>query len=53
MLQNLKSFLIAFLTGIVVFGLCAVLILSAFTKDEEDVTEQDTVVTQEVVSSQE
>ncbi len=28
MLQNLKNFLIAFVTGLIVFGICAVLIIN-------------------------
>ena len=31
MLQNLKNFLIAFLTGLIVFGLCAILVLSTIS----------------------
>ena len=52
MLQNLKNFLIAFLTGIVVFGICAVLILSTFTGDKENVSD-DSAEVQEQTQSEE
>lgn len=40
MLQNLKSFLIAFIIGLVVFGTCAIIIVSSVmnTSPDNDVT---------------
>ncbi len=44
MLQNLKNFFIAFLTGLVVFGLCAAWILSAIKHDDNDNTDNKSKV---------
>lgn len=40
MLQNLKNFFIAFLTGLVVFGLCAAWILSAIKNNDNNNSEK-------------
>ena len=48
MLQNLKNFLIAFLTGLIVFGLCAILVLSTISSGTTDneVSADDSIVTE-------
>ena len=48
MLQNLKNFLIAFLTGLIVFGLCAILVLSTISggTTDNEVSADESIVTE-------